>query len=110
METEHILVLITVPSSEVAEKISTRLVEEHLAACVNILPPLQSLYTWQGKMNNDSEILLIVKTRASIFHELLVPAVRAIHPYQVPEIIAIPILMGSPDYLQWMDDTIRKNP
>jgi periplasmic divalent cation tolerance protein len=110
MEKDFVLVFITVPNGEIAQKIAARLVEDNLAACVNILSPLQSLYMWQSKMNNDSEILLIVKSRASIFHELLIPAVRAIHPYQVPEIIATPILMGSPDYMQWMDDTIRKNP
>jgi periplasmic divalent cation tolerance protein len=109
MNQDYILVLMTAPSTDIAQKIATTLVAEGLAACVNIISPIQSIYTWQGKTNDDTEILLIAKSRAAIFQERLVPAVRSIHPYQVPEISAIPILMGGHDYLQWMDETIRED-
>ncbi len=108
MDIDFILVFITTPSKETAQKIAGRLVDDGLAACVNILDPIQSIYMWQGKKNNDAEVLLIVKSRAALFQDQLVPAVRSIHPYQVPEIIAVPLLMGSQDYLRWMDETIRK--
>ncbi|RPI34673.1 MAG: divalent-cation tolerance protein CutA [Chloroflexota bacterium] len=103
MDTRHILVLITAPSREVGDEIASALVSKKLAACVNTLPQINSLYTWEGKINNDEEVLLLVKTRTELFEDRLIPAVKAIHPYQVPEIIAIPILMGSQSYLDWID-------
>lgn len=109
MNQDFILVLITAPSVDIAQKIAAALVAEGMAACVNIVSPIRSVYSWQGKMNDDTEILLIAKSRAAIFQERLIPAVRSIHPYEVPEIIAIPILMGNQDYLQWMDETIQKD-
>jgi len=102
MPDQFIVVLITVPSPEVGEQIATALLERKLAACVNIVPRIQSIYTWQGTVHNDHEALLVVKTRAALFAERLVPAVKAIHPYEVPEIIALPILTGSQSYLDWI--------
>jgi periplasmic divalent cation tolerance protein len=105
MESRYIVVLITVPSEEVGQAIARALVEQRLAACVNRLQPVHSLYTWEGKTTEDLELLLIVKSRAELF-ERLVPAVKALHPYQVPEIIALPVVMGSQDYLDWIDSVI----
>ena len=105
MDFKHIVVLITVPSEKIAEKIANALLEQNLAACVNIVAPIRSLYTWKEKICDDEEMLLIVKSRAELFENQLVPAVQAAHPYQVPEIIALPILMGSKNYLDWINDS-----
>jgi periplasmic divalent cation tolerance protein len=103
MDFKHIVVLITVPSKDIAEKIASALLEQNLAACVNIAAPIHSLYTWENKICEDEEMLLIIKSRAELFENRLVPAVQAAHPYEVPEIIALPILMGSKSYLDWID-------
>jgi len=103
MDFKHIVVMITVPSKEVGEQIANALLEQNLAACVNIISPIRSLYMWEGKISDDEELLLIVKSRAELFEDQLVPAVQAAHPYDVPEIIALPILMGSKSYLDWID-------
>lgn len=102
MQTEYVVVFITTPSPEVAEKVANELVARKLAACVNIVPAVLSIYTWRGEVHNDQETLLIVKTRAALFEEYLVPAVKAVHPYEVPEIIALPVIFGSEDYLDWI--------
>ncbi|MFU8772102.1 MAG: divalent-cation tolerance protein CutA [Anaerolineales bacterium] len=106
MDNPFIVVLITAPSQEIGEKIATLLIEKRLAACVNITGPVQSLYTWEGKINQDEERLLIVKTKADIFEDKFVAAVQSIHPYDVPEIIALPITMGSRHYLDWLSEEI----
>jgi len=103
MDFKHIVILITVPSEEIAEKVANALLEQKLAACVNIAAPIRSLYTWEDKICEDEEMLLIVKSRAELFENQIIPAVQAVHPYQVPEIIALPILMGSKNYLDWID-------
>jgi periplasmic divalent cation tolerance protein len=100
---EHIVVLITAPSKEVGTEIAHALLEQKLAACVNIVSPINSLYTWKGETCSDEEVLLFVKTKAAIFGDKFVPAVQAVHPYDVPEIIALPIIMGSKSYLDWID-------
>lgn len=102
MPTDFLIVLITVPSLEVGERIAESLLEKKLAACVNILPGVTSIYTWKGAVQKDQELMLVVKTRPVLFQTRLVPAVKAIHPYEVPEIIALPLEMGSPDYLAWI--------
>jgi periplasmic divalent cation tolerance protein len=104
MDNQHIIVLITTPSREVGEQIANNLLDKNLAACVNMLAAIHSLYTWEGKINCDEEYLLIIKSRAEIFHDHLVPIVQKFHPYEVPEIIALPILMGSASYLKWISD------
>ena len=99
-----ISVLVTCPNTKVGEKIGRTLVDERLAACVNILPGLTSIYRWQGKVCRDAEILLLIKT-----HRTRLPAlnrrVKSLHPYSVPEIIALPILGGSAPYLSWVRDS-----
>jgi len=102
MNEQPIVVLITAPSPEVAEEIATMLVERRLAACANIINPVRSLFTWQGQVSDERETLLIVKSRADLFEGQLVPAVKEIHPYETPEIIALPVILGAPDYLTWI--------
>lgn len=106
MDKEYIIVLITTPSKEVGEKIANALLEKKLAACVNMMAPIFSLYTWEEEINCDDEVLLIVKSRADLFESDLIPVV---HPYDVPEIIALPIIMGSQDYLGWIDEVTRQD-
>ncbi len=98
--------LITTPSKEIGEKIAIALLEKKLAACVNMMAPIFSLYTWEEEINCDDEVLLKVKRRADLFESDLIPVV---HPYDVPEIIAFPILMGSAKYLAWIDDVTQQN-
>lgn len=104
MRDQFIMILITAPSQEVGMQIANVLIEGKLAACVNTLAPIKSLFRWEGKVSTDEEVLLLVKSRASLFEDRLVPAVLEVHPYDVPEIIALPILMGSQDYLDWIID------
>jgi periplasmic divalent cation tolerance protein len=109
MENEYIIVLITTPNQETSEVIANTLLKKKLAACVNMVASIFSFYTWEGDTNRDEELLLIVKSRAELFESELIPAVQAVHPYEVPEIIALPILMGSAKYLAWIDDVTQQN-
>jgi periplasmic divalent cation tolerance protein len=104
MRSKPVLVLITVPSVQIGRQIAQRLLEDRLAAGVNIVPGMNSLYVWQGAIQDHQEALLIVQSRADLFEERLVPAVSSLHPYQVPEIIALPIQMGLQSYLDWIDE------
>ena len=102
MKVQPILVLITAPGNNTARVLADRLVNERIAACVNILPGVVSIYTWQGEPTEDDEVMLIVKSTQELFADRLVPLVKEIHPYDVPEIIALPIILGSEDYLKWI--------
>ena len=96
---------ITAPSSEMAERIARRLVAERLAACVQLVEPIRSIYRWQGAIEEDREVLLIVKTaedRIHRIHEVL----RELHPYEVPELVAVPVTAGSSTYLSWLADSL----
>jgi periplasmic divalent cation tolerance protein len=104
MQDQFIVVLITAPSQDVGVQIANVLIEGKLAACVNTIAPITSLFRWEGKVSDDEEVLLLVKSRASLFESRLVPAVLEVHPYEVPEIIALPILMGSQGYLNWITE------
>jgi periplasmic divalent cation tolerance protein len=104
MPAELIVVYITVPSEEVGMLIANRLLETRLAACVNIVPGIHSLYIWKGELTRDDEVLLICKTRADLFSEHFVPAVMEVHPNELPEIIALPIVKGNQNYLDWVRD------
>lgn len=101
--TGSIVVYITVPNPEEGEKIARALVEKRLAACVNILPGLRSIYRWQGKICDDKELLLMAKTTVALF-DALEKEVKALHSYKVPEIIALPIVAGSKEYLNWIEE------
>jgi len=96
-----IVVMITVPDKDVGEKIAKELLEKKLAACVNLIPSISSIYTWEGDVCYDDEVLMIVKSRSDLFDTHLVPAVQSAHPYDVPEIIALPIQHGARSYLEW---------
>ena len=109
MDVENIIVLITCPNEEISEQIANSLLDQKLAACVNMMTPVTSLYTWEGEINRDEEMLLIVKSRTDLFESDLIPAVKEVHPYDVPEIIALPIIMGSEDYLSWIKDVTRQD-
>ncbi len=105
---EYIVVFITASSYEEAHKISEALVGQKKAACVNIVPKVNSLYIWKDKLEESEECLLIVKTRAKLFRDV-VTLVRWFHSYEVPEIIALPIIEGNPDYLEWIDKETGKH-
>lgn len=98
---EFIVVLVTVGSDEEAECLAEAVVSERLAACVNIVGPVRSIYTWQGKLQRDEERLLLIKTRATLF-ERLERRVRELHSYETPEVVALPIVAGSAGYLEWL--------
>jgi periplasmic divalent cation tolerance protein len=87
----------------VASEIANALLEQKLAACVNFVTPVSSLYTWQGSIHHDQEILMLVKSRLELFADRLVPAVRSLHPYETPEIIALPVIAGFQGYLDWIE-------
>lgn len=99
------LVLSTCPPGEDAARIADTLVERGLAACVNVLPGVRSLYVWQGKKEEADEQLLIIKTRRDVF-SALEAALRELHPYELPEIVMVPVVAGSADYLRWIDEAV----
>ena len=102
MDTGCIVVFITVDSPENAQKLADKLLTERQAACVNIIPGVESHYWWQGKIEKTDELMLAVKTRAALLDELT-QLVKENHPYTVPEIIALPIIGGNEDYLKWIE-------
>lgn len=101
--TSAIVVLVTVGSEREAETIATALLEERLAACVNITSPVRSLYRWEGRIADDQEWQMVIKTQARLF-ETLAARVRTLHSYDVPEIIALPVLAGTTDYVDWIQN------
>ena len=98
---DQIVVFMTAPNADEATHIADMLVERKLVACVQILPPMTSIYVWKGEVERASEVLLIAKSTQAKFAELE-SAVRAIHTYETPEIIALPIVAGSQSYLNWL--------
>jgi periplasmic divalent cation tolerance protein len=101
MPSEASLLFCTCPDEVVASAIAERLVEERLAACVNQLPGIQTVYRWQGAIERDTEVLLLIKT-ARFRVDALTARLRELHPYEVPEIIAVSVSQGLPDYLNWV--------
>ncbi len=95
------LVLCTCPDAAVAASISQHLVQQGLAACVNQLPGVTSTFAWQGDVQSETEVLLLIKSTADRF-SALESAIRQLHPYELPEIIAVPIQTGLPEYLNWV--------
>jgi periplasmic divalent cation tolerance protein len=104
--TDKVLVLTTAGSEMEAQKIAQGLVERRLAACVNIIPRIQSVYRWQGQVEKTEECLLLIKT-ATIREEQVRAAIRELHSYELPECIAIPIAGGSAEYLKWLSDSLE---
>ena len=99
----YILILTTAPSMKIARQISFVLVKNKLAACVNIIPNIRSLYHWKRKFCDDEELLLLIKTRKSYYRKVR-NELKTIHPYDVPEIISFDIDRGSKEYLKWIKD------
>lgn len=107
---EAILVITNLPDREAAQRLAGRLVEERLAACVNILAPCESVYRWQGRIETAQEITLLIKTLRTHYGKVE-KTIRQCHPYELPEIIAVPITAGLPDYLEWLAaETINPDP
>lgn len=98
---QSILALVTASSREQARLIATTLVDERLAACVNLVDAITSIYRWQGSVQEEQEVLLLIKTRRELF-DRLEARIRALHSYDIPEIIALPIAHGSHPYLAWL--------
>ena len=99
------IVLCTTPDREAAELIANTLVAEKLAACVNILPGVTSVYRWQGAIEQSEELLLVIKTSQTVW-PMLVAQIQALHPYELPEIVAVPIKTGEAEYIQWLENSI----
>jgi periplasmic divalent cation tolerance protein len=104
-ESDAIMVVMTAGSREEASRLAEMLVGAHLAACVQILPEIESVYRWEGRVHREPEILLFAKTTRACFPELE-REVRALHTYDTPEIIALPIALGSAPYLEWLNDVV----
>jgi len=104
--TDKIVVLVTCGSISEARKIARSLVDRRLAACVNILAPVESIYWWKGKVESAKEVLLVIKASSERFAALQ-DEVHRLHSYEVPEIIALPIAAGSRDYLSWISESLR---
>lgn len=104
--TDKVIVLTTTGSQEEAKKIARSLIERKLAACVNILPKIQSVYRWKEQIEVSEEFLLIIKTARSR-HDEVSAAIRELHSYELPECIALPIESGSAEYLNWIENSLK---
>lgn len=105
MDSDYVVVMMTAPDIASGEEIARTLVEKRLAACVNLLPGVTSFYRWEGRLHEDAEVLLIAKTHGARLPSLQ-EEVKAIHPYQVPEVIVLPVLYGFEAYLNWIGESV----
>jgi periplasmic divalent cation tolerance protein len=103
---DTLLVLTNLPDKDAAGRLATALVERRVAACVNVLGECSSVYRWQGRIETAAEVPMLIKTTAAAY-PALEQAIRALHPYELPEIIAVPLSVGLPAYLQWVDAETR---
>lgn len=101
-EAEHLVVLVTAGSEDEAQEIARGLVKSMLAACVNVVPGITSIYRWQEEVQEDQEWLLVVKTRRDVLDEVI-RQVQSLHSYDLPEVIALPLVGGSREYIRWLD-------
>jgi periplasmic divalent cation tolerance protein len=101
MSDETLVVLVTAPNDDEAARLGRALVEERLAACANLVPGLRSIYRWQGSVHDDAETLLIIKTTAERCARLTQRVIE-LHPYETPEVLALPVVAGSDAYLAWL--------
>jgi periplasmic divalent cation tolerance protein len=106
MDADFLLVLCTCPTREAANAIATALLEERLAACVNQLPGVRSLYRWEGRIEDDDELMLLIKTTATNF-SAIETMIRNLHPYEVPEVIGLSLTAGSEAYFDWIRNSVR---
>ncbi len=102
----HIVIFVTASNSEEAQKIADKLIESKLAACANIIDNIKSVFWWEGKPDSANETLLIIKSKKSKLSKII-QLVKSLHSYKVPEIIALPIVAGDKNYLNWIDDSLR---
>jgi periplasmic divalent cation tolerance protein len=107
MNKEYIVVLVTTANKAEAEKISQALLEEKLIACANIVSPVASCFLWQGKIDKAEECLVVMKSRRDLFLELTL-RIKGLHSYEVPEVLALPVVEGSADYLVWMSGVLKQ--
>jgi periplasmic divalent cation tolerance protein len=105
LQNTYVIVMVTTSSKKEAEKIAQRLLNERLIACANIIGPVCSLFHWSGKMEKTEEYLILMKSRKDLF-EKLAETVKALHSYEVPEILVLPIVAGSKAYLDWLDSCL----
>ncbi len=105
-KSSYVVLFITTATTAEAQRISRLLLEQRKAACVNIISGVDSLFWWNGKLDSAHETLMVVKTKASLLPEI-VNLVKEVHSYGVPEIIALPVIGGNPDYLEWIDKELR---
>jgi periplasmic divalent cation tolerance protein len=105
MQDQYQLVLCTCPDQDSAQTIAEHLIDQKLAACVNVLPGIMSIYSWQGKRESAQELLLVIKTTKTVYGSLE-KAITKLHPYELPEIIAVNIENGNKSYLNWISDCI----
>ena len=106
MDSNYIIVLVTTANKSEAEKISEALLKEKIIACANIISPVTSFFNWQGKVDKCEECLVVMKSRRDLFVELE-DQVKKLHSYEVPEVLAFPIVDGSEAYLAWLDSVLR---
>jgi periplasmic divalent cation tolerance protein len=104
--TEHIIVLVTASGDVEAKKIAKRLLDDRKAACINIINGVSSLFVWQGRQQEEQESLLVIKSGASLLPQII-ETVKQVHSYEVPEIIALPVLGGNEAYLEWLNSGIE---
>jgi periplasmic divalent cation tolerance protein len=104
MQIKHTVIFSTAPNEDEAAKIAHALVEKKLVACVNIVPKIRSIYSWQNKLCDESEVLMIMKAREDLLGRIK-SELKSLHSYECPELIAIPISDGLPEYLDWIDDS-----
>lgn len=108
MPVSHQIIFCTCPDDKVAKKLATHLVSKKLAACVNIVPGLTSVYEWQGEIETAQEHLLLIKSRDDVYPQIEA-AILEQHPYELPEIVAVPMAHALPQYLEWMDSCLLQN-
>lgn len=108
MSSSYSVCFTTVSKDEVAKKLARSIVEAELGACVNIIPNVQSIYKWESKIEEDQEYLLMIKTKKELVQQLI-DFVKKNHPYQVPELIQLPIENGNQDYLNWINSVVKQN-
>jgi len=107
-EQHYVIVLNTCPDKDTATSVASALIQQHLAACVNILPGLTSIFHWQGQIESGEEVLLLIKTTKEAY-EAVQATICDIHPYELPEIIAVPINAGLPAYLAWIGTNVENS-
>lgn len=106
MSSDFLLILCTCPTSSAATAIATALLEERIAACVNQVPGIKSMYRWEGRVEHDDEVLLLIKATRSMFNEIEA-TIGKLHPHELPEIIGVPLAAGSEAYLNWIKSSTK---